>query len=219
MKTETTKSIPMNLQFFAESSGEPEGQVQETETEKPEGQAQEVETEKTEIPTLEEIMAEAAAERAAKEKNKVALDKALKEVKELKESLRKKMTAQEQEDDAKREQEEQHKAYVASLEEFKHRTEAKDRYLMQGMSVEMAEKAAKAEVEGDMDMLATIQRQHTESLIKAKEAEWKKSRPPVNAGMDGEFSVTKEQFNKMGYAKRVELKNKNPELYKQFTEQ
>lgn len=218
MKTENKTTIPMNLQFFAESSGEPEGQVQEPETEKPEGQSQEVETEKTETPTLEEIMAEAAAERAAKEKNKVALDKALKEVKELKESLRKKMTAQEQEDDAKREQEEQHKAYVASLEEFKHRTEAKDRYLMQGMSVEMAEKAAKAEVEGDMDMLATIQRQHTESLIKAKEAEWKKSRPPVNAGMDGEFSVTKEQFDKMNYQKRVELKEKNPELFKKYSE-
>lgn len=218
MKTENKATIPMNLQFFAEPAGETEGQAQETEIEKPEGQAQETETEKQETPTLEEIMAEAAAERAAKEKNKVALDKALKEVKELKESLRKKMTAQEQEDDAKREQDEQHKAYVASLEEFKHRTEAKDRYLMQGMSVEMAEKAAKAEVEGDMDMLATIQRQHTESLIKAKEAEWKKSRPPVNAGMDGEFSVTKEQFDKMNYQKRVELKEKNPELFKKYSE-
>lgn len=205
MKTESN-TIPMNLQFFAETETEkPDSGEQEDETEKPEG-----------TPTIEEIMAEAATERAAKERNKVALDKALKEVKELKESLRKKMTAQEQEDEAKREQEEQHKAYVASLEEFKHKTEAKDRYLLQGMSVEMAEKAAKAEVDGDMDALTNIQKQHADALVKEKEKEWKKSTGSINAGVDGEFSVTREQFNKMGYQKRVELKRKNPELYKQF---
>lgn len=218
MKTETKKTIPMNIQFFAESPDE-EPKDNPTPDEEPKDNLTPTDEPKDNpTPTIEEIMAEVAAERAAKEKNKVALDKALKEVKELKESLRKKMSAQEQEDDAKREQEEQHKAYVASLEEFKHRTEAKDRYLMQGMSVEMAEKAAKAEVDGDMDMLATIQRQHTDALIKAKEKEWKKSTGGINAGVDGEFSVTKEQFDKMGYEKRVELKNKNPELYKKFTE-
>lgn len=219
MKTENNATIPMNLQFFAEpETDKPDGQVQEPETDKPDGQTQEPETDKPETPTLEEIMAELAKERAEKEKTKVALDKALKETGELKKNLRQKMTAQEQEDEAKREQDEQHKAYVASLEEFKHRTEAKDRYLMQGMSVEMAEKAAKAEVDGDMDGLATIQRQHTESLIKAKEKEWKKSTGGINAGVDGEFSVTKEQFRKMGYEQRVELKAKNPELFKQLNQ-
>ena len=176
MKTENPKTIPMNIQFFAEPVADPDSQPQEQENDKPDGQEQEQEKDKPDTPTLEEVMAEAAAERAAKEKNKVALDRALKEVKELKDSLRKKMSAQEQEDEAKREQDEQHKAYVASLEEFKHKTEAKERYLMQGMDVETATKAAEAEVSGDMDGLATIQRQHTESLIKAKEAEWKKSR-------------------------------------------
>ena len=207
MKTESKTNTPMNLQFFAEQ-----------ETDKPDAQTQEQETDKPDTPTIEEIMAELAKERAEKEKTKVALDKALKETGELKKNLRQKMTAQEQEDEAKREQDEQHKAYVASLEEFKHKTEAKERYLMQGMSVEMAAKAAEAEVSGDMDALATIQKQHTDSIIRAKEKEWKKSTVGINAGVDGEFSVTKEQFNKMSYAKRVELKKRNPELYKQLSE-
>lgn len=219
MKTEKRTTIPMNIQFFAEPAADPENQNQDPETDKPEDQNQEPESDESgKAPTLEEVMAEAATERAAKEKNKIALDKALKEVAELKASLRKKMSAQEQEDEAKREQDEQHKAYVASLEEFKHKTEAKDRYLMQGMTPEMAEKAAKAEVDGDMDALTTIQKQHTDSIIKAKEAEWKRTRPPVNAGMDGEFSVTKEQFDKMNYQKRIELKQKNPELFKQLNQ-
>ena len=219
MKTESKTNTPMNLQFFAEQeTDKPDAQTQEQETDKPDTQTQEQETDKPDTPTIEEIMAELAKERAEKEKTKVALDKALKETGELKKNLRQKMTAQEQEDEAKREQDEQHKAYVASLEEFKHKTEAKERYLMQGMSVEMAAKAAEAEVSGDMDALATIQKQHTDSIIRAKEKEWKKSTVGINAGVDGEFSVTKEQFNKMSYAKRVELKKRNPELYKQLSE-
>ena len=221
MMTEKKEPLmPLNIQFFAKSADDPQGNQNQTPPDDPQGNQNQTPPDDPEdkTPTIEEIMAEAAAERAAKEKNKVALDKALREVKELKDSLRKKMSAQEQEDEAKREQEEQHKAYVKSLEEFKHKTEAKERYLMQEMSVDMAEKAAKAEVENDMDALSAIQRQHTESLIKAKEAEWKRSRSPINAGVDGESSVTKEQFEKMGYQKRVEFKRSNPELYKKYTE-
>lgn len=32
------------------------------------------------------------------------------------------------------------------------------------------------------------------------------------------FRSPQEQFNKMNYHERVEFKNKNPELYKKFTE-
>ena len=73
------------------------------------------------------------------------------------------------------------------LEEFKRKTEAKERYLMQGMSVEMATKAADAEVSGDMEALTDIQRQHTEATLKAARAEWQKSIPQPNFGT-GEYS-------------------------------
>ena len=45
-----------------------------------------------------------------------------------------------------------------------------------------------------MDALADVQKQHTQSLIKAKEAEWKASRPRVNVGDDEDSSMTKEEI-------------------------
>jgi hypothetical protein len=52
------------------------------------------------------------------------------------------------------------------------------------MSEELASKAAEAEIAGDMDTLAQVQHQYTQLLIKKKEEEWIKSRPPINAGTD-----------------------------------
>lgn len=40
--------------------------------------------------------------------------------------------------------------------------------------------------------------------------------PPKN---DGNTSITKEDFNKMGYLERVKLSSENPDLYKQLNEQ
>lgn len=133
-------------------------------------------------PTIEELMAQLSAEKAARLKDKAALDKEMKKNQELTKSLRAKQTAQEIEDDAKREEAEQTKAYIAELEAYKHRNEAKERYLLQGMTAELATKAAEAEVKGDMDALADIQKQHTTALLKEKEREWKASRPQLNAG-------------------------------------
>ncbi len=133
------------------------------------------------------LMAEIARMRVSEQKMKKELDKALKEKGEVTKALRAKQTAAELEDEAKREEEERHQAYVMELEEFKRKTEAKERYLMQGMSVEMATKAADAEVSGDMEALTDIQRQHTEATLKAARAEWQKSIPQPNFGT-GEYS-------------------------------
>ena len=62
------------------------------------------------------------------------------------------------------------------------------------MSDDLAEKAAKAEIEGDMDALADVQQQHTKALLKEKEAEWKASRPRVNMGDGEEGSMTREEI-------------------------
>ncbi len=190
LKKDTRSALPMDLQFFAEAEDNaPEGQTEDGQADIQEDNPQDNpqdDNPQDDAQTLEKVMAELAKERAEKEKNKLALDKALKETGELKKTLRQKMTSQEQEDEAKKELEEQHKAYVADLEAFKHKTEAKDRYLMQGLTAEMAIKAAEAEVSGDMDALAAIQKQHTDAIVKQKEAEWKKSRPHVNAGTGDE---------------------------------
>ena len=92
-------------------------------------------------------------------------------------------------------------------------------FLKLGYPEDKAEEAANAQYDGDTETLFRIQSEVQESLIKQKEAEWLKSRPVVTTGAgDEKTTVTKEQFNKMGYAKRVEFKQKYPETYKSYTE-
>lgn len=140
------------------------------------------------------LMAEIARMKVNEQKMKKELDKALKEKGEVTKALRAKQTAAELEDEAKREEEERHQAYVMELEEFKRKTEAKERYLMQGMSVEMATKAADAEVSGDMEALTDIQRQHTEATLKAARAEWQKSIPQPQFGTAEYSSMSKKDI-------------------------
>ena len=92
-------------------------------------------------------------------------------------------------------------------------------FLKLGYPEDKAEEAANAQYDGDTETLFRIQSEVQESLIKQKEAEWLKSRPVVSTGAgDEKTTVTKEQFNKMGYTKRVEFKQKYPETYKSYTE-
>ena len=168
--------MPLQLQFFAEEEGEPEPTTDE------------------EAESLDDLKQQLAEERAVRAKDKAALDKALKQVGDLTKQLRSKQTQQEIDDEAKKAAEEETKEYISSLEAYKRENEAKERYLLQGMDTEMAKKAASAEVAGDMDALVNIQRQHTETLIKAKEAEWKKSMPKAYIG-DGNYpAMTKEEI-------------------------
>ena len=169
--------MPYNLQFFAEGE---------------EGAAEpEVSADDETVDSLKQALAE---ERAAQARNKAALDKALKQVGDLTKQLRSKQTQQEIDEEAKRTVEEQTKEYIASLEAYKKENEAKERYLLQGMDSEMAKKAAAAEVAGDMDALMNIQRQYTDSVIKAKEAEWKKSMPKAHIGNGSYPAMTKEEI-------------------------
>ena len=133
-------------------------------------------------PTIEDLMTELAKERAEKAKMKNSLDEAASEAAKYKKQLREKQSAKEIEDEEKKKAQEEHNKYVAELEAFKKKAEAKARYALQGMSEELATKAAEAEVKGDMDELASIQRKHTETLLKQKEKEWIKSRPDINVG-------------------------------------
>lgn len=145
-------------------------------------------------PSVENLMAEIAKMKAEAEKNKLALDKAMKERGDAVKALREKQSAEEIADEAKREQEEAHNQYVKDLEQFKARTLAEKRYLMQGMAPEMADKAAQAEIDNDMDALATIQKQYTDAALKAAKAEWQKSIPEANRGTGNAPTMTKEEI-------------------------
>ena len=185
--TEKKFAMPYTLQFFAEdddsNGGENEGEG------------------KTE-PTIEELQAEIANQKnlyenseKLRQKEKAALDKALKEVARLTKESRANKTEAEIEAENKRVEFENLQEENKELRAYKQLNEAKDRYLLQGMSSENALKAAEAEVAGDMDALAEIQKKHTEALIKTKEAEWKKTRPDANVGTGNSWqSLTKEEI-------------------------
>ena len=173
------KMMPYNLQFFAEG--------EEVTTTEPDNAGEDAES-------IEALKQQLADERAAKAKDKAALDKALKQVGDLTKQLRSRQTQQEIDEEAKRAAEEETKEHIAALEAYKRENEAKERYLLQGMDAEMAKKAAAAEVAGDMDALADIQKSWADALVKSKEAEWKKSMPKAHIG-DGSYpAMTKEEI-------------------------
>lgn len=136
-------------------------------------------------PSIEELMTELAKEKAEKVKLKNSLDNASSEAAKYKKALREKQSAEEIQNEEKQKAEEQQRQYIADLETFKKKAEAKSRYALQGMTEELATQAAEAEVSGDYDLLARVHKQHTEALLKAKEAEWLKNRPDPQAGNDG----------------------------------
>lgn len=168
------------------------GNLEEQMREGTQPETEEIEEQETEV-TVEDLMSELAKEKAERAKEKLALDKALKEKGELTKKLRARMTAEEQEDEAKRQQQEEHNKYVKGLEDKIALIDAKNRYLSIGMTAELAEVTAKAELDGDKDTVAANYKKHMESAIKAAEAEWLKSRPEPNAG-NGEEDTGKDPF-------------------------
>lgn len=145
-------------------------------------------------PSIEELMTELAKEKAERAKLKNSLDNASSEAAKYKKALREKQSAEEIQTEEKLKAQEEHNKYVAELEAFKRKAEAKARYALQGMNEELATQAAEAEVSGDYDLLAKVHKQHTEALLKAKEAEWLKNRPDPNVGNDGGGDVEKDPF-------------------------
>lgn len=89
-------------------------------------------------------------------------------------------------------------------------------YLAMGYSEELANQASIAQFDGDTDALFSIQKKVMEQLQKDIKAELTKSMPTPPISNDGGTSMTQEQFDKLTLAEQVDLKNKNPELFKKF---
>lgn len=199
--------LPLNLQFFAEDGGDDAGDDA--------GNA--VADDKQ---TIEELKAQlqiaqnnADAVTKAREKEKLALDKALKEIAEMKRKDRANKTEAELEAENQRLEQEKIQEELNELRMFKRHSEAKDRYLLQGMDAETASKASEAEINGDMDALTDIQKKFMEAKLKAKEAEILASRPDVNIGGGTGKTYTKEQFDAMGPVELTKLKRENEAEY------
>lgn len=149
------------------------------------------------VPSIEEVMAGKAQAEADAKKWKNEFDKQSSQIASLKktvQSLREFQTAEQRKESEDQEAKEAHDAEFARLQDFERMTLAKERYLMQGMSIEMAAKAAKAEVSGNMEELTNIQKQHTESTLKSARAEWQKSIPQPNFGTGEYSSMTKKEI-------------------------
>jgi hypothetical protein len=76
------------------------------------------------------------------------------------------------------------------------------------------EETTKTRAKSMVDLIAA-QKAATEKAIKA---ELLKGTPKPKPG-EGDTGITKEQFEKMNWKERTELKQKDPELFKQLSEQ
>ena len=134
--------MPMNLQFFAESPGDG-GDGGDGGSDGGEGDGGENDT-----PTVEELMAQLAQERATNAQNKAALDRALKEKGELTKNLRKRMTAEETANEEKRLADEAKDAEIKELKEKFRVMDYSKRYMGIGMDEKTAESLS--ELTGDL---------------------------------------------------------------------
>lgn len=179
--------------------------------EKTEETGKQDEKQETGQPNIDELLTQLKQTQAEMLRNKNAMDKVMSENKNLKDQLRQRMSADEKVEEAKKEAEKQHNEYVAGLENRLKMIETVNRYTEMGMNPDLAKATAEADINGDKDAVSANIKKWTDSLIKAKEAEWLRTRPAPQSGGDG--NVTKEQFDKMTLAQKSELYERDPETY------
>ena len=199
--------IPFNLQFFAEPAPEteptqePVNQLQEpTQSDKPTDTKSEPQE-----PTVQELMVELA-------KVKKAQEKAASEAAEYKKKYNATLSEKEQASIEKAEKEAERESQFQELLRENKINKLEKNFVLLGYSEEQALKAATAQYDGDTDTLFKVQQEVQQSLIKKKEEEWLKSRPPINAGI-GNGAITKEQFDSMSLAEKSKLYRENKAEY------
>lgn len=178
--------FPMNLQLFGEGAESNTGNNTGTSGDT----AVEIGAE-NQTPSVDELLAQLAQERAEKAQNKAALDKALKEKGDITKQLRAKQTAEEAEAETKAQIDEQQKAYVKGLEDKLAIIAATDRYRNLGMEAAFAAETAKYEVEGNMEKVTANISKQMKLNQDAAYAEFIKNRPDVQAGNADDGKKTK----------------------------
>ena len=146
---------------------------------------------KSTTPTIEELMAEIARERAEKEKYKNASDKNSAEAAKYKKELRSKQTAEEQEAEAKAEADRLKDEELENLRKELNHNKAVSAY-KSIQNEKVVETLIEAVSESDHNAIATIIENEKKAAVKAAQAEWLDSRPQANAGAYS--SMTREQI-------------------------
>lgn len=160
-------------------------------------------------PTVEELMAQLASERAEKEKYKNASNKASSEAAKYKKELRSKQTAEEQEAEAKAEAERARQEETDNMRKELNYIKAVNAY--KTVSDNVVESLIEAVTDVDHNAIAAIIESEKKAAVKEAQAEWQKSRPRVNMGGDG--TITKEKFDKMDLIEKTKLYRENKEMY------
>lgn len=163
-----------------------ETKSEQTEVTEPGGKNHAEET----TPTVEELMAQLASERAEKEKYKNASDKASSEASKYKKQLRSKQTAEEQEAAAREEADRiQKENYENAMKELNH---IKAVAAYKNISEKAVDTLIEAVSDGDHGAIAKIIENEVKAAVASAKSEWMKTRPAVNTGQSG--SMTKEQI-------------------------
>lgn len=146
-------------------------------------------------PSVEELMAQLAAERAEKEKYKNASDKASSEAAKYKKELRSKQTAEEQEAEAKAEADKLRDEELENLRKELNHNKAVSAY-KSIQNEKVVETLIEAVSDNDHNAIAAIfeneKKAAVNAAVKAAQAEWLDSRPQANAGAYS--SMTREQI-------------------------
>ena len=105
---------------------------------------------------------------------------------------------------------------VAALEKEKTVSEFKAKYLALGYEEKMAFETASALAEGNFEKVFANNEKFKADLEKRVRADVLKDTPKPDRTKNDGTSVTKEQFDKMGYSERQKLFNENKALYDEF---
>lgn len=135
-------------------------------------------------PTYEELVAQLASERAENLKMKNLHDKASREAAEYKKQLRTKLTAEEQEEAAKKEADEAKDARIKELEEKMAVIDNTSFWGGKsiGMDETLAKATAEAEATGDKEKFRECITKHIKSVRDEAYQQAMSDRPPINAG-------------------------------------
>lgn len=221
------KTLPFNLQYFAESpsdgagegdingdggKGTKPGEESETDNDKPGTE-----------PTFDELLKsghQAEFDRRVQKAIETALTKqkgkyeALMNDKLSEAEKLAKMTKEEKQEYMQKKHERELEEREAAITRRELMAEAKNTLSEKGLPASLAEVLNYTDAESCKKSIESLEIAFSAAVEKAVEEKLKGGNPPRKAPED---VVTKEQFLKMGYAERLNLKTTNPDLYKQLS--
>lgn len=165
--------------------------------------------------TVEELQARIDALMSDNEKLKKAQSNASSDAAKWKKELQSRMSEAEQKTQAEAEEKQRLIDRVAELEKAQNEAQgiASFMSLGTGMTNDLAKECTTAFLNNDLSALLANVNKYVAERDRVLTAESVRNTPTPHSG-NGGSTITKADFNKMGYTERAELYAKDPELYK-----